>query len=355
MKKGKTKILPFVIGAMFGAVLGFSMIVFEENNIVSEINFMTSFIALILSIVIHIIIHELGHLEAGLLSGYEFSSFRIGSLTWVKEDGKIKLKRYKLPGTGGQCLMMPPGNFGEEYPVIFYNLGGVLVNIITSAMMLIPALLLGSMELLLFAIVGILSACINGIPMKPGGLANDGMNALKLSKSSAARKYFYVQLKSNALLTQGVRMKDMPEEWFTLPENSDLENIHICTMLYLQANRLMDQGEYEQAEEHIEWILKNATGMIELYKMELRCELMFLKIILNKYDEAEVLYTEELKKYIKATSSFLSRRRLMYAYYHLVQKDSEKAEKELQAFEKIKKTYPYKADLEMEEELLLCS
>lgn len=83
-----------------------------------------------------------------------------------------------------------------------------------------------------------------------------------------------------------------------------------------------------------------------MYKMELRCELMFLKIIAGKRDEAKGLYTKELKKYITATSSFLSRHRLMYAYHTLMEKNTDKAEKELQIFNKIKKTHPYKGEIE---------
>lgn len=352
MKKIKSNLRPVLIGVAFGLVLGILMQFLEEQQIVSEINLITLFMALVISLIIHIVIHELGHLGAGLLSGYEFSSFRIGSLMWMKEDGKMKLRRYKIKGTGGQCLMVPPGEFGEDYPVIFYNLGGVLMNIITSAILVIPAIMLGSIEMIVFIIAGLMSALMNGIPMQSGGISNDGRNALELSKSVMARKFFYVQLKSNALLMQGVRMKDMPDEWFMLPEDSDLGNIHICTMLYLQANRLVDMGKYQEAEEWIEWTLKNAVGMIEMYRLELRCECMYLKIILDKCEEAEALYTEELAKYIRATSFFMSRRRLMYAYYHLIKKDGAKAERELQAFEKIKKTHPYKADLEMEEELI---
>lgn len=58
-------------------------------------------------IFIQIIIHEAGHLVFGLLSGYEFVSFRIGSITLAKYDNKYCFKRFHIAGTGGQCLMMP--------------------------------------------------------------------------------------------------------------------------------------------------------------------------------------------------------------------------------------------------------
>ena len=33
---------------------------------------------------LQIILHEFGHMVAGWLSGYQFTSFRVGSLMWVK-------------------------------------------------------------------------------------------------------------------------------------------------------------------------------------------------------------------------------------------------------------------------------
>ena len=74
------------------------------------------------AIFIHIILHELGHLIGGLMSGYEFCSFRIMSFMWKKENGKIRLRRMNLAGTGGQCLMSPPDMINGKIPVFIYNL-----------------------------------------------------------------------------------------------------------------------------------------------------------------------------------------------------------------------------------------
>lgn len=56
---------------------------------------------------LNIIIHELGHIVFGKLSGYEFISYRVGSLMLLKRDGKFVWKRYAIPGTGGQVVMRP--------------------------------------------------------------------------------------------------------------------------------------------------------------------------------------------------------------------------------------------------------
>ena len=79
-----------------------------------------------------IIIHEAGHLIFGLVSGYQFSSFRIFSFMWVKENGRIRLRRLSVAGTGGQCLMAPPDMVDGKIPLVLYNLGGSLMNFISA-------------------------------------------------------------------------------------------------------------------------------------------------------------------------------------------------------------------------------
>ena len=96
---------------------------------------------------LQILFHEGGHLVFGLLSGYRFSSFRIGSLMWIEQDGKMKFRRLSLAGTGGQCLMSPPPMKNGMFPYVMYNLGGVLMNLITASVAAGVALLCQDMRL----------------------------------------------------------------------------------------------------------------------------------------------------------------------------------------------------------------
>ena len=70
---------------------------------------------------------------------------------------------------------------------------------------------------------------------------------------------------------------------------------------------------------------------------------------MEKVDE---LYTKELRNYIKVTDCYISRKRLMYVYNLIVLKDKKKADKVLGEFEKLKKSYPIKGDIESEEEIM---
>ena len=78
------------------------------------------------------ILHEGGHLVCGLLTGYRFVSFRIGSWMLQRAHGKLRVRNFKLAGTGGQCLLAPPPLTDGEMPCVLYNLGGPLANLITA-------------------------------------------------------------------------------------------------------------------------------------------------------------------------------------------------------------------------------
>lgn len=88
---------------------------------------------------------------------------------------------------------------------------------------------------LIISIIGVTFALINGIPMQMGVVNNDGYNAMSLGKSMAAIHSFWVQMKTNEMLAKGVRVKDMPEEWFSMPEDTDLMNGITATMAVFYA------------------------------------------------------------------------------------------------------------------------
>lgn len=324
---------------------------------------LTVFILLLVlyaAIFFHIIIHEGGHYICGKISGYKLSSFRIGSLMFIKKNNKTELKRYKLVGTGGQCLMIPPScrDSCYSFPYALYNLGGIIANIFFSTIAIMLYVLLESrgivpVFLCTFAIIGFTVAILNGVPMKIGGVANDGYNVLSLGKDAEARRALWLQLAINGRMTEGQRLKDMPQEWFELPEDADMSNPLVCACAVFKGNRCHDQLDFKSAQELYKKLLEDTAGMLEIYKNEVRCELMFYEIIgQSRKDEIDRLYTKKLRKYIKATSSYISRQRLMYACELLINKNQQEADKRLKAFEKACSKYPYSAEIESEREII---
>ena len=146
MKKLKNKLknsnwLGTILFTIIGAICGYfgGQIIFRdlaESNGIGEVLLMCAWllICLYITIFIQIAVHEGGHLIFGKLSGYQFVSYRISNLMFVKDTGKLKLKKLSIVGTGGQCLMMPPDCDGYQYPYILYNFGGSITNLLLSCL-----------------------------------------------------------------------------------------------------------------------------------------------------------------------------------------------------------------------------
>lgn len=326
---------------------------------INPILFFVGFIAAVYAVFIfHIIIHEGGHLVFGLLSGYRFSSFRIFSFMWVKEGERVKFKRHSIAGTGGQCLMSPPDIKDGNMPVVWYNLGGSLMNIIFSTIFLVCFFLLNSVSvlsaiLLLFALFGYSLAILNGVPMRMGALDNDGYNAISLTKDAEAREAFWMQMKVVEETTKGVRLRDMPAEWFTVPEDEAMSNSMVAARGVFACNRLMDEERFAEADELMAHLLEIESGMAGLHRSILICERIYVELITqNRREVVEEKLTKNLQSFMKAMKDNLSILRTQYAIALLHEGNKEKAETIKAQFEKRAKTYPYPHEIDSERDLM---
>ena len=363
MSKEKKKfkliqVIPVIIFMIIGGVCGVLGAKYIDDNNYGFMGFILTILMLYAAILIKIIIHEGGHLIFGLLSGYKFSSFRIFNFMLIKEEGKFKLKNLSLAGTGGQCLMSPPDIINGKIPYKLYNLGGSILNVVASAIFLgiyaiWPDVQGFSIFLLILSIVGITFAFMNGVPMRLGIIDNDGYNALSLGKNSSALKAFWIQLKINELASKAVRLKEMPDELFLIPNDEDMKNSMVAASGVFTCNRLIDEHKFEEAQKLINKFLASDTAIIGLHRNLLICDEIFCKIILgNKKEEIDSLFNKEQKKFIKSMKKFPSVVRTEYVYALLVEEDKNKADKIKNTFNKISKTYPYKSEIESEYELI---
>ena len=317
------------------------------------------FFAMYAAILIQIIIHEAGHLVFGLMSGYKFSLFRIFSLTFVKEGGKIRTKRLSIAGTGGQCLMSPPDMIDGKIPVTLYNLGGSIMNIIASTVFLglyfalknVPFV---STVMIFFAAIGYIFAIMNGVPMRMGTIDNDGYNAFSMSKSPEAMRAFWVQMKINEQTASGVRLKDLPDEWFKLPSDEDMKNSMVATLGVFICNRLMDKENFEEADKLMAHMLSIDSGMVGLHRNLMICDRIYIELIKeNRKEIIDEMLNNEQKKLMKQMKNFPSVLRTQYVHALLCENDTAKAENIKTQFENIAKTYPYPSDVQAERELMM--
>ena len=366
-KKKKAKwqqYIGMVFFVLMGAACGWLMVMYidkftTQRTLQEEV---LSLIGLLLimyvAILVQMIVHEAGHLVFGLLSGYKFSSFRIFSFMWVKEEDKIKLRRLSIAGTGGQCLMTPPDMVDGKIPVACYNLGGALMNIIAGVVSLglffsfgnVPFL---STVMLMFAVIGFILALMNGVPMRLGTVDNDGYNAFALTRNAEAMRSFWVQMKTNEQIAKGVRLKDLPDEWFAVPSDEAMKNSMVVVIGVFACNRLMDAHKFEEADKLMAHILEIDSGIVDLHRRLMVCDRMYVEMITeNRREILEEMLDKVQKKFMKSMKNFPSVLRTEYVYALLGEKDTVKADKVKNQFEKCAKTYPYQNDVQSERELM---
>ena len=350
---------------LIGAACGFLMVMYVDQSTGAGkplheglLALAGLFLGMYAAMFIQLVIHEAGHLVFGLLSGYRFSSFRIFSFMWIKEKGKIKLRRLSIAGTGGQCLMAPPDMVDGKIPVILYNLGGSLMNIIAAMVALVVYFVfrnipLLAMAALLFAMTGFVFAIMNGVPMRMGVVDNDGYNAFALTRNRDALRSFWVQMKINEQIGKGVRLKDMPEEWFVVPSDEAMKNSMVAAMGVFACNRLMDAEKFEEADDLMAHMLALDSGMIGVHRNLMVGDRMYVELITeNRKDVLDGMLGKEQKKFMQQMKAFPSVLRTEYVYALLQEKDGEKAQKIKAEFEKQAKRYPYQNDVQSERELM---
>lgn len=306
---------------------------------------------------LHLYLHEVGHLLFGLATGYRFQSIRFGSLMLAKNaEGRLRLTKFTLAGTGGQCLMLPPDEDAQgNYPTGLYNWGGCLMNLILSVLCFagwfciskesVPAVCL-----LLCGLLGIGVALMNGIPLS--SLSNDGYNAAILRKSREARKAFRFQLLMNDEMLRGKRLSELPEEWFEPEESCRMDNALEASAAVVSFNRLIELRQFDVAE-RLGWrILDEAEELAGIHELMIKAELLFMEIMhCEDAGKAKQMYKKEGKK-LTALKSIPSMQRIFYAYYLCIEKDERKAEQAKAAFEKLAKHYPNQAELTEERALM---
>lgn len=357
LKKISGLILPLLIGAAIGVSLMLFSIKMKVSPDFLGMNeilfFVLVFIFAIAAFYLQIIIHEGGHLIFGLLSGYKFVSFRVGSDILVKyENEGYKFKKMSIAGTGGQCLLNPPGQLGDPYPYKLYNYGGVILNLITSILAIGLMFLLDGLVLVflfLFAVVGVFFAILNGVPFKGKIINNDARNVQILNKDESTRTYLWLQLKIYYLAVNGTRLKDMPDNYFEAEgENSLSEAIKVSKI-----ERLIDAQKFAEAKDAIDEFFAKHDDLTGYYKVSLELERLFIKL-LNEKENADLTILEDpMVKAVKGSmKNFITNLRIDYALAKLHEKDEIKSAKIKEKFYKVCQSHPVKADIEVEKELV---
>ena len=318
MKQKISKIIALIITVLY--CIFFIYLLKSITDFVTPI-----LLSMLLAIPFMVITHEAGHLICGLLTGYRFVSFRVFSVMLLRENGKLKWKKHKVPGTAGQCLMAPPQKENGNYPYQLYNLGGILVCGILSIIPILRAFFLFeyefiAMPLFIFGFVSFFMNLMNAIPTNGKSMINDATNLLMAKRSTAGREAFWNQLEYVHLHSQNVRTADMPETIFFHPHENDLGNTLVQWQSLENIERFEDMGDYEKAQKEVYDVLEKAPFLSTFYENYFKMEVIYLGALLGNDQERVEQYVKELQKrnQVKNTIPFA---RAYYAYCKLVQKD----------------------------------
>lgn len=370
-------ILKIVFGLLAGIVIGFAIggviiILFTDKTFGQYIEGLLSLdgletiasasvgvLSFLISILILIPIHEAGHLVCGLLTGYKFVSFRIFDYTFIKIYGKIKVKKFSVAGTGGQCLLTPPELPLEKIPTARYNAGGVLANILI-LLLVLPLFFLHLNPflveaLVIFCLVDAIIILLNGIPMKLGGTSNDGYNMLYLNRNMLSKHSIVLQLRANSMIQNGTRPKDMPDRWFEWKTDIDYKNPLEVSIPLMHASRLIDEMNIEEAFKEFSELYSHKDEIMQLYVNEIACELLFCALCIGNTDLARQLLTPKLQKYIEAYSKVMSsKKRILCAIALFIDDDRAKAIDIYQSLEADKDRYLLKGEVASDIAIMNC-
>lgn len=314
---------------------------------------------LVLAFMLHLFIHEGGHLVFGLLSGYGFVSFRIFNIMIINDHGHLLIRKFHLEGTAGQCLMSPPEPENGHIPCLLYNMGGVIMNLITcfAAMILIwcthghPFL---KEWLFQFVLFGVVIALINGIPFGGSTVSNDGSNTIALESNPKANRAFYLQMKINAMMSQGVSLLGMPEEWFEVPDDEDMDNPLIATLGVYACNRMMEQHRFTDMEALIVHFRSIENAITDIHMQLLMCDLLTVRLLSGKSGDAvDSILTSPVKKVMKTMKDYPAVIRTQYALALLYERDEKKADEYRHRLAVIAPDYPYHTDILNEKDIMI--
>ena len=306
-----------------------------------------------LSIFLEMALHEMGHLVFGLATGYKFVSYRIGSFTFIKDGGKLKVKKFSLPGTGGQCIMAPPP-YSEKMPYVLYNAGGAIFNFLSALIFLLLFFLLSNIPfissfLLMAVSVSIGLGAMNIIPLIYG---NDGSNIANIHRSSIEKKSFWAQMEMAGKQMDGVRLKDMDEEVFPVRREEEIEGIMSASALSYYESRLLDGGDFDQALSLSKMAISSPL-LPQILRTAMKCDEIYSLLILNAdKKEIDVIKDKKLIKEMKAMRGMLFVMRSEFTYALLYEGNENKAGEIRKLFESIASTYPSLSEVEGERYLM---
>jgi hypothetical protein len=236
---------------IFGVLLGvpFATLLIQSLNRASDVrnpaaDFVFAFY--VLSFVLAVVVHEVGHLLAGWIVGFRFSSISLGPLSLKIEYGKLKLRLVRTIPAAGYAGMHIDRVRRLLRRLLVFTVAGPLANLLSAAgaALLTEIFLSASRSWLyfpsqIFLGISLIIGFSNLVPFRLGMLYTDGARiAMLLSSRPRSRRWICTMALANQS-QKGARSRRLRQTWVqaasSLPDGS-IDDFAGNWIAYLSAN-----------------------------------------------------------------------------------------------------------------------
>lgn len=199
------------------------------------------YVFLLVSFFLTINIHELGHYVFGRRLGFKLLMYKVGWLTFTKENDRFKFKLEKNKGYSGFCAMLPNENTNMlDKRLIWYYGGGILFNFLSAIFMwfILSAIELVILRQFIVVFIGIslILGFVNLIPFKSmGNMRTDGVYIFGILRSDQDTLALLKSQNITIQLISGIRPAALD-----FSEVVDEDSIETYMLYYYQALDQMD-------------------------------------------------------------------------------------------------------------------
>ena len=251
--------------------------------------------AIVVGILFNAVMYELAHRLGAKIGRYQVVSTAILGVTFIKEEGKLKVKFAGYDGLTGETKIVPKKDakkepnpspylwFGTLFFIIEIVIVIVLFSFLTSKNMPVVASNIGYFILIVGAIGGMI-LLYNILPLHLDA-TTDGYR-LTMITSAANKKAFNELLRVEYELSQG---------------NSDVEIATFTDITNFTADLnlnkvyvLLDKREFKEAEELLDIILAGKDKISQKVYVRARAQKIYINIYTKPIEEAREFYNKEV-------------------------------------------------------------
>jgi Zn-dependent protease len=265
-KAKRKNIGSIVIGFVFA--IPFAMIVISVANDTRRFGEQAAnlvFVTYLLCLAVAVIVHEMGHLLAGWMVGFRFSSITIGPIALRMEFGKLRAGIRRTLPAGGYAGMHIDRIRRLRRRLLRFIAGGPLANLLTAALAASwlayspPRSIALASSLELFWMMSALIAIINLLPLRIGMLYTDGARMLMLRSSlPKARRWISLTAIGNQA-QNGVRARLWKRSWLNAAAGLGDKSVDDFTGNWIAYAAANDRKEGAVAAAHLEKCLELAN------------------------------------------------------------------------------------------------